>query len=909
MAEEKSIPAKWELATRTPEPAPAEAAWSRLWAAAPAEVRQQLGADRGLARALLQLLASSEFLAEALVQAPELVPWLAEERRAGPGRPRDAWASALAAATAAVAGGERTRALIRFKRREYLRIALRDLEGQASLAETTQDLSHLADAVLQQAYVWAWNDLAQRHGIPKLSDGSGAEMAVMGLGKLGGGELNYSSDIDLMFLYRGEGETAGGGRSTSNHEFFTRLAQAIVGYVSGVTSEGPAYRVDLRLRPGGREGEVALALGQAVKYYGSQARDWELQMLLRARGCAGSERLAGRFLEAVEAWVYPPQPDAGKLAEGVRDARRRISAQLDRHRALGRRGPGVDVKLDAGGIRDIEFLAQYLQRLHGGRDAWVRSGHTLIAMQRLHDKGWLAGAEFQQLASAYWLLRQLEHRLQLRLGQQTHTLPTQAERLHGLARSLAQAEGAPSHGWSGAELETWVKQRMAEVRRCYQLHLGSEAAAVAPAGHAVSGAGGGAEALPDYGWNLRLGAHGRRQWQRLRRSAATDAESERGLRALPEAALPRLELALEQSDWMAEALIRRPVLVDALETSPRLPSDAGSLTEGMAALRAWHQRQTLRLLWAEWARRAPIATTLAAHSGLAVEAVAWGLRLAQAAAPAVSAFAVLALGRLGLGELDLLSDLDLVFVALPQEREAATRLAAKLIEVLTAHTQQGSLYPVDTRLRPGGGEGELVQTPESLAEYFGRRAGLWEAVSYLKARPVAGDPHLGLQALEAVGQALAGRFRRGMQSAAARQELEALRDRMEREGRPGRWGLKTAAGGYYDVDFLASRRWLQLGRQAGRARGLAGWVEAMPASSLPRNIGGELVELTLYLRAADHALRVATGKAGAAVPAGGEGTERAWRWLQRILPAGVASDANGVDNARRRIRAIYQEWK
>ncbi|HVA63037.1 MAG TPA: hypothetical protein VNF74_04875, partial [Terriglobales bacterium] len=379
-----------ELVRRAPDPEAAEAGLQRLWAAAPAGVRGELAEDAGLLRALLTLLASSEFLTEALIQSPELVHWLARERREGRGRPREAWSAALGADMTGLGVEERRGGLIRFKRREYLRIALRDLEGQASLAETTQELSYLADAMLQQAYVWAWNDLAERFGTPQQSGGGGAELAVLGLGKLGGEELNYSSDIDLMFLYSAEGETAGGGRSTSNHEFFTRLAQAITGYVSAVTREGPAYRVDLRLRPGGREGEVALALGQATAYYRRQARDWELQMLIRARPCAGSRRLAENFLEAVAARVYPQAPEAAALAEGVRGSRQRISAQLDRHRALRRRGPGTDVKLEAGGIRDIEFLAQYLQRLHGGAEPWVRSGNTLIAMQRLLDKGWLS---------------------------------------------------------------------------------------------------------------------------------------------------------------------------------------------------------------------------------------------------------------------------------------------------------------------------------------------------------------------------------------------------------------------------------------------------------------------------------------------------------------------------------------
>ncbi|MGH9481649.1 MAG: hypothetical protein ACRD1L_06115, partial [Terriglobales bacterium] len=516
------------LAARTADPEAAAAGLHRYLEAAGAAERRALAADPGLARALLTLLANSEFLAEALIQSPELLLWLEAERRAARQRPREAWAADLAVYAADLAHDARAHGLSRFKRREYLRIAWRDLAGQASLAETTQDLSWLADAILQQAYVWAWNDLAARYGTPQAAGGGGAELAVLGLGKLGGGELNYSSDIDLMFLYSSEGETAGGARATSNREFFSRLAQAITRTVSGVSGDGAAYRVDLRLRPGGREGEVALALGHALEYYHGPARDWELQMLIRARACAGSLRLAQCFLEAVEAQVYPARPDAVGIADGVRRTRRRISEHLDRHRALGRQRGGINVKLDPGGIRDIEFLAQYLQRLHGGREPWVRHGNTLIALQRLHDKGWLAGGEFQRLSSAYWLLRHLEHRLQLRLGQQTHTLPRRPERLAALAHSLGEASGASAAGWSGEALAPAVSACMEGVRRLSTKHLGADDPAVAPeAGTTMGGTSTNQDASappgqPALGWS----AHGRRQWERLQRSAATTPAAE-----------------------------------------------------------------------------------------------------------------------------------------------------------------------------------------------------------------------------------------------------------------------------------------------------------------------------------------------------------------------------------------------
>ncbi len=935
-----------QLLERAPDPDAARAGWRRFAAAAPGAVRQALHADPTLAEALLALLGHSEFLAETLVQSPELLLWLDESRRETSGRARDRWTQALADFTAALPAAERSAGLARFKRREYLRIVLRDLQGQATLAETTEELSRLADALLAQAYAWAWNELAGRFGTPRGRHGEGAELAVLGLGKLGGLELNYSSDIDLMFLYNVGGETSGGAEVTSNREFFTRMAQAITQYVSGVTAEGSAYRVDLRLRPGGREGELALALDGALHYYIHQARDWELQMLIRARACAGSWRLAQQFLEAVQTRVYPAAPDTGAVAEGVRLSRQRISAQLERHRALGRRRPELDVKLDAGGIRDIEFLVQYLQRLHGGAEPWVRTGNTMFALQRLQDKRRLGAGEYQRLSAAYWLLRQVEHRLQLRLGQQTHTLPTQTERLWSLARSLAWAEGGRLATAVGAELSEMAVQgagpealaaallhelnaRMSGVREIYDGYLGPEAAALS----VPRAAAGATPAVIEHEgehdrWpgEEKLSRHGQRQWRRLLRSAATLPESEAALRQLTPAALPRLALALEASDWMAETLIRQPQLLAMLNPGATAePWPGGEFSAGMAHLRRWRQQRTLQLILQEWyearEQAAPIATTLSRYTALAEEILEAALALARPAAAPVESFVVGGVGRVGRGGQDLLTALDMVFLPREAQREPANRLAAKFIEVLTAYTQQGGLYAVDTRLRPGGREGELVQTPASVEAHFQRTAGAWEALSYLKARVVAGDGRTGQEVLQALAATLAARFSgRGTDHEAMGAALAALRLRMQKAGRPGRWGLKTPPGGYYDVDFLVSRRWLGAGRLPPPAAGLAGTARALAPELLPPATAGELAALTEFLRAADHALRVASGKAGSDIPAAGEVITRASAWLERIQPlawpghrvdagrGGERDLAAAVAAACARIHELYEQW-
>ncbi|MGH9472090.1 MAG: hypothetical protein ACRD1M_05050 [Terriglobales bacterium] len=922
MAEVSSLPSLLSrlpaLLDLTPEPAAAQAALTRLLAAASSAVRRAFETDAGLLPSVLVLLGSSDFLAEALIQSPDLLLWLQSERRHPRPRPREQWAAALAGFTSVLPELERPLGLIRFKRREYLRIALRDLQAEAGLAETTQELSDLADALLQQAFSWAWNALVGRFGIPQQPDGRSADLAVLALGKLGGGELNYSSDIDLIFLYSADGWTGGGREAASNKEFFTRMAQAITHFVSAVTSEGLAYRVDLRLRPGGREGEIAVPLAQALEYYHRQARPWELQMLTRARICAGSRVLAQAFLAPLAAAVYPSLPDGVGIAAAIHGSRMALNDSLRNQRA---RRPGLaalDVKLDPGGIRDIEFLAQFLQRRHGGAAPWLRTGNTLIALQRLQDHHVISAAEWQQLSAAYLLLRHTEHRIQLRRGQQLHGLPVAPDRLAALARSLravAPATALTAGSGGNRDILGLLHDHMDAVSALWRRYLEPPAAehtATAPVAPAPEPASSPPTLAPE-----DVAAHGQRQWQRFQRSLAALPDAPRPAPPL----LSRLRRSIQSSDWMAETLIRRPRLLSALDPmSPNPAWPAPSQTpEAMASLRLWHQQQTLKLLAEEWEVRRPIAATLRLHSDLAVGIMRRALEYAHSAAPAAPSFAVLALGRLGLAELDLLSDLDLVFLAAGPELEAANRLAARFIGFLSDYTQQGNLYNVDTRLRPGGGEGELVQTPAAVRAYFHSQANVWEALSYLKARPVAGDRLTAGNALAGVYDALSTRFRSYLATPAARVELAALRQRIANAGHPGRWGLKTGAGGYYDVDFLFSPRLIAAGRVSAGAGGLAAAVRSLlllaQSSSgnqaLPPAAASELADLVSLLRAADHALRVVTGSAGAAIPSAGPSVERCWVWLCRIHPHPIQLPWNSdrIASVRDRVHAIYEQWR
>ena len=332
-----------------------------------------------------------------------------------------------------------------FRRQQILRILLRDVLGLGSLSETTEELSNLADAILHISYKRIRADLAARHGEPRYVDENGEArecgMSVIALGKLGGRELNYSSDIDLMFLYAANGETDGE-HPISNKEFYKKVANQYTELLSTYTAEGLCYRVDLRLRPDGSQGEVCISLDGAKSYYQTRARDWELQMLIKARVAAGDPEAGRELLRTVEPLIYSTTLDFSAV-EAVSATRERISEKLNR-RKLSK--PAFDVKLAPGGIRDVEFLVQCLQRLHGGRVPWLRHGGTMLALSRLSDKDLLSAAEYGRLIAAYRFLRNLEHRLQFAEDRQTHSLPTAPRELDLLARKMpsAQLGSAPS---------------------------------------------------------------------------------------------------------------------------------------------------------------------------------------------------------------------------------------------------------------------------------------------------------------------------------------------------------------------------------------------------------------------------------------------------------------------------------
>jgi glutamate-ammonia-ligase adenylyltransferase len=393
-----------------------------------------LGGHPGAIHLVTRLGGTSQFLADTLRRYPQLFAWMLE-----PGTMRQ-WLGdeldeelhrSLAAFTRTEA---RWNVLRRFKYRQLLRIGCRDILGDADLTVTTEELSRLADVCLGAACRWAEERLRPLYGVPTGPDGAPTGIAVIGMGKLGGDELNYSSDIDLIFAYGDDGETTGGAEGRlPNERYFAEAVRDIVAAIESVTDEGHAFRIDLRLRPEGRSGALVLSLDGYRAYYADRAELWERQALIKARFCAGDAAVGARFAEVTRPFVFRPGLDSTIVTE-VRHMKREIDRS--QHAKGSQR---TNVKLGVGGIREIEFLVQALQLLYGGDDPWLREPNSLRAIFRLTERGYLSPSLGRFLGEALVFLRNIEHRLQILHEFQTHTLPDGARPLGRLARRMGIA--------------------------------------------------------------------------------------------------------------------------------------------------------------------------------------------------------------------------------------------------------------------------------------------------------------------------------------------------------------------------------------------------------------------------------------------------------------------------------------
>jgi glutamate-ammonia-ligase adenylyltransferase len=376
---------------------------------------------------LLQLLSTSQFFGDLLVANPDYLEMLRVPLRRSPS-PAEMQAQLQGEVDAAFEDSAVLRAFRRFRQRQILRIGTNDIIRDRPLEEITRDIAHVAEAALEVALATALRHIGNRFGKPHTGSGQSARCVILAFGKLGGEELNYSSDIDLMFVYDDEGSTRGR-RVTSigNDVLFGRVVTEVVRLLSVPTDRGQAYRVDLRLRPEGQHGPLARSLASTLSYYDTLGRTWERQALIKVRPVAGDLELGQQFLAAIEPFVYRKYLSYAEINE-IKALKRRIEQKASRAGTS-----DTEVKTGHGGIRDVEFAIQFLQLLNGGDLPYVRQRNTLLAMQALERAGCLTDQEYHFLDDAYRFLRKTEHRLQLLFDLQTHRLPDQLDELRKLA--------------------------------------------------------------------------------------------------------------------------------------------------------------------------------------------------------------------------------------------------------------------------------------------------------------------------------------------------------------------------------------------------------------------------------------------------------------------------------------------
>lgn len=932
------------LLRETPDPDSALLMLERLVAESSERVIGVLNRHPQVVHYAIMVFGHSRFLGETLVQNPDLLESLLNRSRLDRSYSSEEFQGALKAFRSQGRESELSTTLARFKRREYVRIVLRDLLGIAPLAETTGEISALSDALIMEALREAEAVLREKYGSRQdgtLEGRRGARrFAVLSLGKLGGNELNYSSDVDLMYLFGDDP----GEDTPATQEYFIRLAQQVTDLVSRVTREGPVFRIDLRLRPRGADGELAISLGQALRYYRSTAQDWELQALIKVRHSGGDAELTQAFIRGVQPHVYTEKINFSAIKTAL-VARERMQRQRLRRAGTAHPQAAINIKVDHGGIRDIEFLVQCLQRVYGGREPWLRSRGTLFALQKLHDKGHISGKEFHELTSAYEFLRHLEHRLQLRHGQQTHVLPTSEAELRIIASSMDRAEEAMR---DASDLVTLVQQRMAAVSGIYkrvifqqQTREGQEVADTAFAlrgemeGTAPDASNqeilerlaGDSPRLYAIARREELAPAARRNLFRFLSSALTSSERYAAVVRQPEAVERALGI-LEASEYLTEILLRHPEEIATLASLEEVPSRAGSgylfdnplsggggtqsdpvfayvasspssYGEKLSLLRRHYRHRELAEGARDVAGVRDVYSSLAATTAGAEDAIAAAFGIAEKPA----GLAVFALGRLGTGEFDVASDADLLFVRSEDaEGESLSRGVERMVQALSAYTQDGMVFAVDTRLRPRGGEGELLVTVPQLETYFQREAQAWEALLYTKLRFLAGDRKLGERALRATG----GLFARFESEPGVLPAIREMRKKLEGNQDSER-NFKTAPGGTYDIDFITSFLLVKHGisEKSGTFRDRL-W-RCASGGILEKRDAARLDHAAELLRTVEHVVRLVVGRAWKWLPA----TEHARRVTEELMGRILdRSFAEGLEPELERtcaeVRGIYE---
>ncbi|HWT11491.1 MAG TPA: bifunctional [glutamate--ammonia ligase]-adenylyl-L-tyrosine phosphorylase/[glutamate--ammonia-ligase] adenylyltransferase [Allosphingosinicella sp.] len=754
-------------------------------------------------------------------------------------------AAALAAARAEGEVEDPAAALRRERSAHALALGLADLAGALALEEVTAELSALADRSLARAIQAAFAE--RTPGEPARG------FAAIALGKLGGGELNYSSDVDLVLVY--DPATLPCRDREEPGQAALRIAQRMVELLQKRTEDGYAFRVDLRLRPSPEVTPIVLPVDAAISYYESSALPWERAAFVRARMAAGDAGLGRYFLDALHPFVWRRSLDFGAIGE-LQSITRRIRDHYAQGQAF---GPGYDVKRGRGGIREVEFYVQIHQLIHGGREPTLRAAATLPALAALADAGRVAPETATTLAGAYRLLRTLEHRLQMVDDRQTHAVPADADALDNVAR-LGGFE-------SGADLLASVEGPVERVSRIYDSLAGQPERRLPTGASALEAhlerAGfedAGAARLRIEGWRggrarslrgppsqeafeamlpvlIEAFGHSSDPMRALNRFSdlverlPSGVNFYRLLGARP-GLTEHLAAILSHAPALAEQLGRRPELLDGLIDASAFapaPSAEALILDFARADRAGDDYQLLldRVRSRVNERRFALGVQLVAGRSDPIDVAEGYSRVAEAAINVLaratiaefearhgrvpgSEMLVLGLGRLGGEALTFASDLDLVYLfsgtheaesdgARPlRATDYFNRLAPRITAALSVPTAAGPLYEVDTRLRPDGTDGMLSISLESFARYQREQAWTWEHMALLRARPVYGSPVARAELRRIIDESL----RRPRDPAQLTADSALMRAEIAAHKPPrGPFDIKHGPGGLIDLEF------------------------------------------------------------------------------------------------------------
>ncbi len=799
------------------------------------------------------------------------------------------------------------RALRQLKHRVWLRTAARDIAGLAPLEEVSGAFSDLAELCIQAAQDFYTHELAARHGQPTNPDGSPMQLVVVGMGKLGGRELNVSSDIDLIYLYPEEGWT-NGPSPLSHHEFFVRLGRKLSAAISEHTADGYVFRVDLRLRPWGDSGPLAMSYAMLEDYLSLHGRPWERYAWIKGRALTGTRN--GELDAVVRPFVFRKYLDFGAY-QSIRELHAQIRAEVVR------KDRQNNIKLGPGGIREIEFAAQVFQLIRGGHVPALRVRPTQEVLKTLAAERLLPEDTVGVLLSAYRFLRKLEHRLQYLDDAQTQTLPGDAQSRALIAQAMNFSD------WDSLIVELdrhrhKVEQHFDQVFAAPQTDQSAHplhAVWLNPADHAESLSALGYRRAADSAQRIaHLRELSRQKFTESARIrvdslmppivelAAQQTHPDEALARLADlieavarrqtylallaeypAALNQLARLFSASPWAAQLVTRQPQLLDEL-IDPRqlfaapdwdalarrlaqaMDEETGDMEAQMDRLRRFKQVQTLHLLAQDVAGRLKLETLSDHLADLADLLLNETLKRAWATLPKrhldAPRFAVIGYGKLGGKELGYASDLDLVFLYdddTPDAGALYARLAQKLSTWLTTTTGAGVLYDTDLRLRPDGASGLLVSSVEAFEDYQRGHAWTWEHQALTRARFVCGDEAVG-EKFEAIRRMILTLPR---DPARLKEDVLSMRQKM-RDGHANPtelFDIKHDAGGIVDVEFAVQYLILLNAKDQPGLLDNVGNIALLKRCGelglLPRDVAENAADAYRELRRAQHAVKLA----------------------------------------------------